>query len=808
MDNQLLLPNGTTITFNKEQYEGIQKITSWLRGTNTFFTLAGYAGTGKQQPIDCYIQTPHGKVKIGDLKIGDEIFGISGKIIKINGVYPQGIKQSYKVTFRDNTYTEAGEEHLWNVWTHKLRSKKSPTITLTTNEILKSGLVYNYANGKKIHKYSIPLCEPVKYCEKSLPIDPYLLGVLIGDGTNLGVTPIITTPDIDYEIIELIEKIIPNYIEIHKYKEFGCPKYSLVDIESYGVNKLNVILKELKLNVKSTERFIPTIYAQSSIEQRYELLKGLMDTDGTSRGNRISYSTSSLELMNDIIELVQSLGGIAIRNKDDVRNGQTNYIINIKTFENPFKLKRKSNNWKFSFKNPPSRHIISIEKSRIVEQVCISVDSEDGLYLTDNFIVTHNTTIIKKILDSYTKDVAVSAPTHKAKKVISNTTGKDALTLHSLLGLRPDLDLDDFNPNNPQFLPIASPKIGDYDFIIIDEASMINVDLYAMIKKTVKGMKVKILFMGDPAQIPPIGEKESVVFFDEDIEIHWLTIIERQTNDNPLLGVYDTLRNNLLTPSGGFDRTTIINPNGDGVIFLDDKLDFRNAVFNKFNSTDYRGNMDFAKVIAWQNTTVMKTNRIIRDSLFGENSNVVEHNDVLMAYRSIQARKGYYNIVENSTDYRITECGKRKKNRYGIWGFKVNLAESYGYGIFSNREVFIIDSLDFDNLHTYAETHDTYKEYGLGVKKEWKRYYNFRRENMVMTTIKTYRDGTKRPKTEIIVKDLDYGYALTAHKSQGSTYQHVMIIENDMNLNPKTKERNQIKYVALTRPVTSATLLQ
>ena len=442
-----------------------------------------------------------------------------------------------------------------------------------------------------------------------------------------------------------------------------------------------------------------------------------------------------------------------------------------------------------------------------IQKISSWLRGTDTFFTLAGYAGTGKTTIIKKILDSYTKDVAVSAPTHKAKKVISNTTAKDGVTLHSLLGLRPDLDLDDFNPNNPQFLPIASPKIGDYDFIIIDEASMINVDLYTMIKKTVKGMKVKILFMGDSAQIPPIGEKESVVFFDEDIQIHWLTIIERQTNDNPLLGVYDTLRNNLLTLDGGFDRTTIINPNGDGVIFLEDKLDFRNAVFNKFNSTDYRGNMDFAKVIAWQNTTIMKTNKIIRDSLFGDNSSVVEHNDVLMAYRSIQARKGYYNIIENSTDYRITECGKRKKNRYGIWGYKVNLAESYGYGIFSNREVFIIDSLDFDNLHTYAETHDTYKQYGLGVKKEWKRYYNFRRENMVMTTIKTYRNGTKRPKTEIIVKDLDYGYALTAHKSQGSTYQHVMILENDMNLNQKTKERNQIKYVSFTRPSKSAIIL-
>ena len=172
----------------------------------------------------------------------------------------------------------------------------------------------------------------------------------------------------------------------------------------------------------------------------------------------------------------------------------------------------------------------------------------------------------------------------KAKKVISNITNREGVTLHSLLGLRPDLDLDDFNPNDPQFSPIVPPKISDFDWVIIDEASMINSDLFELVKKTVKGMGTKVLFMGDPAQIPPIGEKESVVFFDESIEIHWLTKIERQTNNNPLLTVYDTLRNNLTLLNGGFKRITNINENGDGILFIDDKATFREKVLEKFKA--------------------------------------------------------------------------------------------------------------------------------------------------------------------------------------------------------------------------------
>jgi len=139
----------------------------------------------------------------------------------------------------------------------------------------------------------------------------------------------------------------------------------------------------------------------------------------------------------------------------------------------------------------------------------------DLFFTLSGYAGTGKSTILKKILDNYNGNVVVSAPTHKAKKVIANVTGKRGQTLHSLLGLRPDVNLDDFNPNDPQFNPIAEPKITDFSFVVIDEASMINQELYKLIHSNVLNSKTKVLFVGDPAQIPPVGEKESVVFNQE-----------------------------------------------------------------------------------------------------------------------------------------------------------------------------------------------------------------------------------------------------------------------------------------------------
>ncbi|MCK9545013.1 MAG: AAA family ATPase [Novosphingobium sp.] len=430
----------------------------------------------------------------------------------------------------------------------------------------------------------------------------------------------------------------------------------------------------------------------------------------------------------------------------------------------------------------------------------------DGLFTLAGYAGTGKSTIIKKILDKYRYGVVVSAPTHKAKKVVMNTTGKEGRTLHSLLGLRPDVDLDNFNPNDPKFNPIAIPRIGDYNFVIIDEASMINLELYDMILDKVGGIRTKVIFMGDPAQIPPVGEKESVVFSKTSNHFHQLTKIERQNDTNPLAFIYDALRNNLNKIDGGFERRTNVNDLGEGVIFTVKKKEFRTAILDKYSSSEFKTDTDFAKVIAWKNDTVKASNRVIRTELFGEDTDIIEVGDLLMGYRSITNDNMTMNIIENSADYMVVDKSKKEENEYGILGFRVKLRENLSKGQFVFQDVFIVDCNDYDNLHLYAQMHDFFRDMGKSNKKNWKKYYAFRRDNMIMVTIDKHKNGLYRSSSDVIVKDLDYGYAITGHKSQGSTYSHVFVMENDINSNWLVKERNQIKYVALTRPTINATV--
>jgi exodeoxyribonuclease-5 len=446
------------------------------------------------------------------------------------------------------------------------------------------------------------------------------------------------------------------------------------------------------------------------------------------------------------------------------------------------------------------------EQSDGLGKMSVWLKNGSGFFTLAGYAGTGKSTMIKKLLDKYRYGVAVSAPTHKAKKVIMNTTGKDGQTLHGLLGLRPDIELENFNPNDPKFNPIAIPRIGDYNWVIIDEASMINQELYDLILEHTKDTHTKVLFMGDPAQIPPVGEKESAVFLQTH-QSHWLTKIERQNDTNPLAFIYDALRNNLNRLDGGFLRKSNMNDLGEGVIFTVDKRVFRTAILDKFRSQEFREDTDFCKVICWRNETVMAANKVIRTSLFGNNIDIVEVGDILMGYRSITNDKQNYNIIENSADYTILEKSDKQQNAYNLSGYMIKIKEDLAHGKHKIQDIFIVDSSNHDNLHHFAELHDFYRDMAKTNKKLWTKYYDFRRSSMILVTIDKYRNGLYRAKPDIIAKDLDYGYAITGHKSQGSTYTHVFVMEDDINNNWVLKERNQIKYVALTRPSMTATVL-
>jgi len=236
--------------------------------------------------------------------------------------------------------------------------------------------------------------------DDDLPLHPYLMGLLLGDGGCSGQNVNFTTSD--FEIIDIIKNILPENTEIIKYNKYGYRFKKKINGNSK--NQITKILQQLNLMGKmSFEKYIPEIYKFASRLNRISLLQGLMDTDGTISKYQIEFSTTSEQLANDVKFLVQSLGGIStIRNrytfytyKGQKKNGRKSYRVSVKLPQgiNPFRLKRKSEKVKPIYeKYPPNRKIEKIENIPAREMTCIKVE-DDGLFVIQNFIVTHNTTI-------------------------------------------------------------------------------------------------------------------------------------------------------------------------------------------------------------------------------------------------------------------------------------------------------------------------------------------------------------------------------------------------------------------------------
>jgi len=457
----------------------------------------------------------------------------------------------------------------------------------------------------------------------------------------------------------------------------------------------------------------------------------------------------------------------------------------------------------------PSGKLITFneQQTEALERIKKWLKTDKQFFTLEGFAGTGKSTIVKKVLDTYRYGVVVSAPTHQARKIISNTTGREGKTLHSLLGLRPDLELPEYNPNALIFSAIAPPKINDYNWVVLDEGSQVNSYLFELMHKLIIGKRTKLLIMGDRAQLPPIQQVISPVFTHPDIERYQLTKVERQSDDNPLMPVYDALRDNLNSVDGGFVRKTNLNNNGDGIIITIDKKKFREMVLEKFKSEEYKKDSDFVKGLAWKNDTVMSSNKVVRDELFGKTADIVEVDDVLRGYRTVTNEKQNYNIIENSADYKVMSKSIVRENAYGISGYDVKLREDIGKGKFKFDDVFIIDSNDHENLHLYAQMHDFFRDMGKTNKKAWRKYYEFRRCNLLMVNIEKHKSGILRSSSDIINRDIYYGYFITVHKAQGSTYTNCIVMDTDINLNWDIVERNKLRYVALSRPTSKAIVL-
>ena len=362
---------------------------------------------GRAQPVDTNVLTPSGFQPIGELQIGDLVVGSNGRPTPVIGVYPQGRKEVVRLRSQDGASTLCCLEHLWQVSTASDRRRGKPGRVVQTKDML------GRLRAAHARRFELPLLSaPVELESRPVPIDPYALGLLLGDGClTTKTTPTFTTSDPELAAavegaldgIELRPKAGYDYTLRHEHGGRG------------GVivaNPVTVALRELGLaGTRSNTKFVPEPYLQNDSGVRLGLLQGLLDSDGgpvrqRARTCRIQYTTCSPRLRDDVVFLVRSLGGVAYsrcrpaagrapgRAKGRaVAHRSDAFILDIRLPAGiaPFRLARKRETYDASGGGRPMRFVDAIEPAGEAETVCIQVAAADSLYVTEDFLVTHNT---------------------------------------------------------------------------------------------------------------------------------------------------------------------------------------------------------------------------------------------------------------------------------------------------------------------------------------------------------------------------------------------------------------------------------
>lgn len=400
MEDMLALKQGLPHLFGYPFYNWTRRV---FESKNKEILLTAANQVGKAQCVETMIPTPMGFKKMGDLVVGDYVFGQDGKPARIIDIPFEGDAESYEIAFNDGSSVIASNNHLWITKGYRERFRKSYTNNRagskkfgkkflnedygkwqvkTTLDIIKDG-DYLPETGP-VKRHSIPVSKEVYYEHMGL-FDPYIVGVHIGDGHS----GVFTVNSDDKDIISAITKH-GNLRGVHKP----------------GSKTLSIEKKILSPHVgnweaRSFEKEIPPQYLMGSIEERKALLRGLMDTDGfiDKRGQHYSYSTTSKKLASQVLELTCSLGGFGhIKQSESYykKNGKrvrcrNSYKVTIWTRFNPFQCKRKASRWNEKKRYKFERVITSIKSVGRKKSRCITVDNDDGSFLcTKDYIVTHN----------------------------------------------------------------------------------------------------------------------------------------------------------------------------------------------------------------------------------------------------------------------------------------------------------------------------------------------------------------------------------------------------------------------------------
>ena len=461
--------------------------------------LAGIlsTGTGKCHPNFTKLPAPNeaGFILMGDLQVGDKIFGADGSQVSVTAIYEHPNEDIYKVSFSDGRFSLCGKDHLWAIqkyWTDQVT-------VMTTEEIIESNYKYYDSYRSKrdgedrwIYNYKVQLLSsPVEYDHTDVPVHPYVLGAFIGNGCCTSKELAISSGD----------DFVPNKIAAI----LGCitrknpANYTYYFYDNGKRLKTYDVFKDIPeiLNKHSHEKSIPNIYIHNSLDIRTQLIQGLMDTDGSiccSDGRfNVTYSSCSKKLLEQIREIILGFGFISRIGSPDKRVEKYKFgyhaEINIRV-PNKFKQELFTHPKKHKIAlaaamrgdySQPFTHlkIVNVEKVSKADSRCITVDSPDHLYLTEDFIVTHNTFMACYSAIEVGMRTLIIAPTSAIKQQwVDTLTGMFNVPAERVLFVKA--------PN--QMINVKA------DFVVVSQASLAIInskyDLERILKDDRFGIKV------------------------------------------------------------------------------------------------------------------------------------------------------------------------------------------------------------------------------------------------------------------------------------------------------------------------------
>ena len=427
-------------------------------------------GAGKGHPLDTEVPTPQGIRAWGDLKVGDYVYGSDYRPTRVTAIFDRGTLPTYRVTFKDGATVLVDGEHLWSIQDYANRRTSREHVVIETGEMLKSDL--QLEDGS--YRFRVDPVSP-DYDEPERPlgdlIHPYALGALLAEGSLHGTGVQFTSPDEDY-----VERVA-SLIRLNRIEDSSdvCARYSAPG--------LTPALKSLGLKVHGLDKFIPEAYFHLSAGQRLDLLRGLMDGDGSQRrGGRSSalFSTSAPLLAEGIVRLVTSLGGTAFvgwRDRGRGHSPEGTVQIRLPSGVSVFSIERHMG------KGEPRRHfstrrpIVRIERVEDREIRCITVEAEDHLYLiTRSNIVTHNTVIMsamaKRAVDRGERVVIIVHRHELVGQTVAKLEGIDPMMFVGVVKAQRNEVTADVVVASLQTLsrPGRAEKLGRRDLVIYDEA--------------------------------------------------------------------------------------------------------------------------------------------------------------------------------------------------------------------------------------------------------------------------------------------------------------------------------------------------